>query len=459
MAEVKVKITAQNQTQTGFQAVLADAQKTATQVQNTFARASEIRMLKPKELSSGPISVDIGDYGLEPLRELQKQIADVRRSAREALDPDVAENFSSGIGGLIGRFAILIGVAATVGKVIASAFDRLSESVKSATAIQEQFNESLKTAGNSATLQGAISGFKQLSGFAEQTNKSIKETFGGSVGEAVANLFSGRPGQVLARSADAFTLGSVSSGLQQQEGRQRQIARDNLITELERQGLAQKAIAAAGGDPKAVEEARRKAQRAEERSLLEQTLSDGKFSSDRASLARSLLEEKFQAEDAARTAEERFKSEEKITREKEKQAALESGTRAGNVRGRQLGPGSFEGIAEFERERARALKELGPEFGPGTADAALGGFRVDASQFAREQQEEALKLAQKQAQQSAFAGDFGASALQRVGGASTEFFRVRGDSQEEQQKRSNEFLKQILQQLKNGEPLVLGNSR
>jgi hypothetical protein len=36
------------------------------------------------------------------------------------------EDFAGGIGGVIGRFAILIGVAATVGKVIGSAFDSLS---------------------------------------------------------------------------------------------------------------------------------------------------------------------------------------------------------------------------------------------------------------------------------------------------------------------------------------------
>jgi hypothetical protein len=454
MAEVKVKITAQNQTQTGFQAVLADAQKTATQVQNTFARASEIRTFKPKELSSGPISVDIGDYGLEPLRELQKQIAEVRRSAREALDPEVAENFSGGIGGLIGRFAILIGVAATVGKVIASAFDQLSEAVKSATTIQEQFNQSIEAAGTATNLDGAISGFKQLNALADQTGKNIKERFGAGVGESLANLFSGRPGQFLARAADAFTIGGVSSGLRDQESRQREIAREQLLGSLNRQRINAEERAGAGADPAAIERVQREQQRRQERERLINALQGE--SSELIKAAQLEQEATFAAQDRAIAVKEAAEAEKQATREKEKQAALESGTRRGNVIGRQLGPGSLEGIAELERERARAARELGPEFGPGTAEAATGGFRVDAANFALQQREEALRLAEQAARASFASGSAGASAFQRIGFASNEFFdtRQKRDPAEET-RRAAEFAKQILDILKKGEPLVL----
>jgi hypothetical protein len=57
-----------------------------------------------------------------------------------------------------------------------------------------------------------------------------------------------------------------------------------------------------------------------------------------------------------------------------------------------------------------------------------------------------------------FSGDFGASALQRIGGASEEFFRVRPDEQREQ-RRTNELLKQINEAIRNGEPLVLKGSQ
>lgn len=238
--------------------------------------------------------------------------------------------------------------------------------------------------------------------------------------------------------------------MKDQEDRQGQIARDMLSTSLERQFINARELAAAGADPAAIEQVRIDQSRREQREQLVNLLKDENAEYVKAKQLQ--LEAIFAEEDRARAIKEAAEAEKEATREKEKQAALESGTRAGNVRGRQLGPGSFEGIAEFERERARALKELGPEFGPGTADAALGGFRVDQSNFAREQ-------AQLLAEQSAVQGELQASGLQRVGGASTEFFNVRGDSKEDIQKRANEFLKEILQQLKKGEPLVLGNSR
>jgi uncharacterized phage infection (PIP) family protein YhgE len=134
-----------------------------------------------------------------------------------------------------------------------------------------------------------------------------------------------------------------------------------------------------------------------------------------------------------------------------------SATQKGNVTGRQLSPGSIEGIREFEREQEAARRALGPEFGPGTAEAAAGGFRVDAAMFQQQQAEEAAK-ALAAISPDTFGGAFGASALQRIGGASEEFFRVRPDEQREQ-KRTNELLKQINEAIRNGEPLVLKGSK
>jgi hypothetical protein len=223
MAEVKVKITAANQTQTGFQSVLADAQKTATQVQQTFARASTApRMPQVKQPggSGGPIDIDIGDYGLGPLRELQQQLKQAREAAQQAFDPDPPQQFSNGIGGVLGRFALLIGAAATVGKIVAAAFDQLSEAVKSAIGIQEQFNRTLQQAGQATSLEGAISEFGRLQASAEQTGKIVKETFGRNIGESIANLFSGRPGQIMARAADLLTGGAVRGEITAQEEQQ-----------------------------------------------------------------------------------------------------------------------------------------------------------------------------------------------------------------------------------------------
>jgi hypothetical protein len=123
-----------------------------------------------------------------------------------------------------------------------------------------------------------------------------------------------------------------------------------------------------------------------------------------------------------------------------------SGTRAGNVTGRQLAPGSIDGLQEFQRAQDAAARALGPEFGPGTADAAAGGFRVDAANFALQQREEALRLSQQQA--SGLKGSFGASSLQRIGFASNEFFDTRRNEDPgklmqqmvSEQKKTNKYL-------------------
>lgn len=459
MAEVKVKITAANQTQTGFQSVLADAQKTAAQVQQTFARASEgARMPKtftPDPSKVGPI--DLGESGLEPLRELQRQLRQAREASQQAFDPAPTEQYTQGIGGVLGRFALLIGAAATVGKIVAAAFDQLSEAVRSAIGVQEQFNRTLEQAGQATNLDGAISAFGQLQASAEQTGKIVEETFGRNIGESIANLFSGRPGQVMARAADLLTGGAVRGELTAQEEQQRRIARDTTRGNLARLSLEAEERTATGGDPRALEKLEREQKKRRELESFRARIQN-ETPQVRSELE-SLFREAQAEEDKAAAASERFQKERDITREKEKQAALESGTRRGNVIGRQLGPGSFEGIEELRRQQEAAARALGPEFGPGTAEAAAGGFRVDAANFALQQREEAARAAQKLAQQTAFGGDFGASALQRIGGASTEFFRVRGDDPKELQRRSNEFLRRIVQALEKGEPLVLGNSR
>jgi hypothetical protein len=131
------------------------------------------------------------------------------------------------------------------------------------------------------------------------------------------------------------------------------------------------------------------------------------------------------------------------------------GTRRGNVTGQQLGPGDFEGIEQFRREQEAARRALGPEFGPGTAEAATGGFRVDAAMFQQQRAEEAARLLMQQ-QQQAFQGSSGASAFQRVGLATNEFFDTRKAKDPATAiEKGNKLLQQIKEALSKGEPLVL----
>jgi hypothetical protein len=82
---------------------------------------------------------------------------------------------------------------------------------------------------------------------------------------------------------------------------------------------------------------------------------------------------------------------------------------------------------------------------------ATGNFD-DAARFA------ATAAALRQMQGQTEASDFGASSLQRIGGATTEGFRTAAKDPTEQQKKTNNILSDILKEFKDKETLVLKNS-
>jgi hypothetical protein len=451
MAEVKVKITAANQTQTGFQSVLADAKKTATQVQQTFSQASAgPRMPKLKEMTSaGPMDIDIGDYGLGPLRELQDELKKARQSAQQAFDTTPPEEFSNGIGSVLGRFALMIGAAATVGKIVASAFDSLSEAVKRAIGVQEQFNRSLREAGSATSLEGAITQFKQLQDFAQQTGKTIEQTFGRSTGEALANLFSGRPGQLLARGADMLTGGSVADEIRAQQQQQRRIAGESLLASLSRQSLEAQAVAQAGGDEGAIDQAQKEQRRRAAKQQLEAALTG--VNPVMADLIRQEQAAIDAAQDQAEANKQKLETEKEITREKERQAQADA--RAAERRR------DFNANTELLQARASGDKGLERDLLERQdferALEATGSFE-DAANFAAASQ--ALRD-QKENKEGGIAGSFGASQLQRIGFASNEFFdtRRKEDPAKTMQQVVRE-LQKVNKNLENGEPIVLRNN-
>ena len=490
MAEVKVKITAQNEVQTGLQASLAEVRQFAGQAQKEMQAAMQMPR-QPTERQAptfGPI--DIGDYGLEPLRQMQEELKKVRQSAQEALNPAPAQDFAGGIGGVIGRFAILIGVAVTVGKVIASAFDSLSGAIQRSTEIQKQFAASLESAGSQTTLSGAISSFKQLNALAEQTQNELDAVIGKTKGDAIANFFQGRPGQLLTRSADLFSGGRASDLLSGNADDQNQKARQAFAASLALQRIQAEEVAAAGGDTKAVDAVKRAQEVRERRKDFDVNLQGSKFSPDEVAKLRADFEATIAAEDAAAAAQERLDTEKEITREKERQQKLESGTREGNVIGKQLGPGSFEGLEDLNRERETAQKEVdraeqeasrkkqkAAEFNQNTdllaaqlsgdkaaeesilqgQDMAKGleatGSFEDAANFAAT----AAALREQQGQRAGGqTGSFGASSLQRIGFASNEFFDTRSkDDAATQIKNVGNVVKEIGQLLKKENVLLM----
>jgi len=496
MAEVKVKITAQNEVQTGLQASLAEVRQFAGQAQKEMQSAMQ---MPARQASQEPVAptfkIDIGDYGMEPLRQMQEELKKVRQSAKEALDPSVPQEFAGGVGGVIARFAILIGVAATVGKVIASAFDTLSSAVSKSTELQKQFADSLASAGSQTTLSGAISEFKGLNSIAEATQKTLDDTFSKTKLGALANIGKGNFGPMLARSADALTGGAVSNLLGGNVDQQREQSQQAFLASLQRQRIEAEELAAAGGDPKAQDAVRQMQEARERRRQFDVGIEGSGLNPAQEAQARADMEATIAANQASTATQERLETEKEITREKERQQKLESGTREGNVIGKQLGPGSFEGIEELQREResvsrdadqkakeadriqkdAERKKQRGDEFNLNTnllearatgdkaaeesilqaQDIAKGleatGNFEDAANFAA-----AASALREQQGAKGQSGAFGASSLQRIGFASNEFFDARSrEDPNKETKRVAEAAKSILEILKKGGPLVL----
>jgi hypothetical protein len=479
MAEVKVKITAANQTQTGFQSVLADAQKTATQVQQTFARASTApRMPQVKQPggSGGPIDIDIGDYGLGPLRELQQQLKQAREAAQQAFDPDPPQQFSNGIGGVLGRFAIMIGVAATVGRVVASAFEQLSQAVKAATSVQEQFNQVLGEAGAAPTLDAAISGYKQLNSLADQTGKIIDETIGKDTRSAFASFFSAKPGQLLNRGADFLGLNFVTSGLRSQEQDQRSKAQQALLASLERQKLDAEALSASAGDPSATERIQREQRQREQRRRLDDQLR-GSASPEFIAEAKGKLEAAIAAENEAAATKDRLESEKKATQEKEKQTreaqrSAEETQREAEQKARlaEQAAKEQERIAKARRgiDQDIALTEAKLRGDKGAEEDILQQRDIDRAMESGATFEQAANLAatnalQRQMEaasaaegQGRMTGSFGASSLQRIGFANDQFFDTRRQQNTGQiAKEAVKELREIRKTLENPATLIL----
>jgi hypothetical protein len=118
--------------------------------------------------------------------------------------------------------------------------------------------------------------------------------------------------------------------------------------------------------------------------------------------------------------------------------------------GKVFGPGNSDGLYALEKARADAMSK-GPIFGPGTDEAANGGWRVDARDFAMQ---EAQRMAEE-GKRGGFTGGVTASSLQRIAGGE-EFARsLNIDPSLRAQEKANAFLQQILKQLQSSGTLIL----
>ncbi len=529
MAEVKVRITAQNETQTGFQAALTNAKKFGAEA----SRAASVSVPTPAAAQRQPAAPSAGGGGTDFKSfyddAIQKAEATIeanlakRKQAREAAaqaEKALNQESSSGAMGMVGRFAMLATAAVTVGKVISMAFDQVSNAFARAAETSKQLASAMQQAGSAMSSGGSVAGFKQINDLADQLERTRKETFGNNFGEALANAAQGRPGQLGARLADVALKPFGMSGSEEltaQAEQARRNARELLVGSLARQATNATDLLGTGGDSEAIKRLQTEQQNAAEIDQASQALDPTGNGNANAERAIALIKERQAAEAALA---EQIKK--RIAEERQDQArasamqAAQNQAMANQVAGmtpeerlafNKQGLQDLDGFVgpEVERQRLELVgqidalerqiserKKQDAERAAQEKERVIKGLneQIESREFAgmspAEQQSqiatdqasllsdiESGKITDAEAAQRAmelqrredslgagegrFAGDFGASALQRIGGASEEFFRVRPDEQKEQ-KKGNEFLKQILDALKKGEPLVLKGS-
>jgi hypothetical protein len=477
MAEVKVRITAQNETQTGFQAVLNDAKKTAAQVQQTMSASTSpapAQRAQAKPFEIGDVLADSArksyDAQRGALEDMLGELRRVREGSQQAFDPTPPQQFGGGLAGVLARFALIVGGATAVGKVIAAAFSEANDAVKEAIETQKQFNNALQDAGQATNIGSAISEFRQLNAIAEQTGRTLETSFGKTFGEALANLFQGRPGQLLGR------LGSLALGnapireIQKNEEQQRQISLQSLDSSLNRQISNLQDVAATGGDRDAAEVVRIQQERAAQLERLVSAMKKAGVSDEGIQGRIAKFNQTAALEDKIGADQKRLESEREITRERERQSAI--GEREAEREAKRIAL-EQERIAkrrsDFDQEISlkdarlrgdkKAEEDILQQQDMNRVLEAGGSFEQAANTASLNALERQIQTQQAINQDAGFQGSEGASALQRIGFASNEFFDTRSKKDPaEAIERGNKILNEIKQALATGQPLVLGNN-
>jgi hypothetical protein len=500
MAEVKVKVTAQNETRTGFQQALNDAK----QFGNEATRS---------------VSID-DEAALAPLRKIQQQLRDVQAAARAPIEPISTGSGDDGLASTSVRgsaairgLAVDLATATSGGQIFEAVIKRISTAMgglvaaTAAFAIGSLIRRTLEDAAaglndlidRSQALQQSFSDISAPTTTFDQLASKIRGAAGEieALEEANRKLQSGI-GFQLADYVNAFDL-STAADRETEQGAQN--ARQGLAVAIQaaaarelqlaeaRTEEERKLIALTAQREELLAAARRVSPEAEQQLRGLFSSQDGRADQDR---ERSL---QAQADKQRAINEENLRStEEKLAREKQGLADLEQFGGAGIDLLREQATARIRDLerqitAEKERaadvaqreaeQRAQATKRAAQSLASELEQREFAGLSPDeqrakiaADQAAlvaglesgaispAEAAQRALELQRRQDgldEGSRFAGDFGASQLQRIGGASEEFFRVRPD--EKEQKKSNEILKKILDALEKGEPLVLKGSQ
>jgi hypothetical protein len=360
----------------------------------------------------------------------------------------------------VGRLTTLV-VGVAIGKIIAGQIDKITQAIDQFQSRLPALRNDLEAVSTATNFDSAISGFKRLNEAADEAIRKAQELRANpftAAANVVARGLSGTDGIAFLEGQGADLRAAAARNLRVGAGSELRDAQDRL---------------AVAGDKDAEAALARRQKRESEINALIKERAQAQDRINAAEAARpqrgagrpGLSGVRGDEGDSAQTTADRAVVDElnKVIARRREIADIddqilaklkEQARLAENIGARKLGPGNFEGFQEFERQTEAARRALGPELGPGTADAAVGGFRVDAAEFARKQQEEALRQTSLQN-----TGSFGASSLQRIGFASNEFFDTRNKKDPaEAIQAGNKILQDIKRALESGQPLVLSSN-
>jgi hypothetical protein len=401
MSEVKVRITAQNQTQTGFQSVLSDAKRTATQVRQTFSQAATT---PATGVGAGGGSVLFGpnmtvdDWLAQAERNIEENLKK-RKALRESMKESAGAGSQGGgtiapVGGGLVRFVGAATAAVGVGMFLNRTIEAVGERFKSVTQASDQFSNSVQKIGQASSISELVNGLNsansEFSALQKKADdfKDLKFTFE-SIANNLANVFSG--GALFRAIDDSVQSGAREKALQTELSLARQ------LRDLREQTTAIQT----GGDIEAI-------RRQQQNEQMREALRKGLEGSSPARIASALGRfDDVTAEREAVTQAERDRKRQEDNAEKERRSAKIDQ----DIRVRRARASGDEAALRQELMRQDITSAL-------KSGATLGQAKDLAAI-------EAAQRAQQQMQSGAFKGSMGASSFQRIGFASNEFFDTR----------------------------------
>ena len=437
LSEVTVRRTAPNKTQTGCQSVLSDAKRTATQVRQTFSQATATPASGGAGGASGGSALfgpnmTVDDWVAQAERNIEENLQK-RKALRESMRESAAGGAQDGssIGPKGGRFLSFAGAATAavgVGMFLNRTIQAVGERFQEVTRASEQFSQSLGKIGRASSISELVSGLNSANGEFDALQKKgedfkqLKFTFE-SIANNLANLFSG--GALFQSVDDNLDNARREKGLQAQLGLARQL----------RDIQEQTATIQSGGD---VQETKARQQTEQLREEFRKTL-EGQ-SPQTIARAMQRFDEVSGASEEMKQAERDRKRQEDNAEKEKRSRKLDQDIR---IRRAKMRGDDTTLQQELLRQDITSALDSGATLGQAKELAAI----------------EAAMRAQQQLNANSFKGSQGASAFQRIGFATNEFFDTRkGRDPAAETARAVGVLQEIKRILDKGEPLVLAST-